>query len=148
MNNLFCDAIILLILIRLQMFKIRFGKCQIPESANVFWQMSCLHLLIQVSKCPVGTWQKASGQKSDKLEVRGSSIKLAPQIAPHISKVPKSAVSVFSLDSGKLLKDATNGVYFHMENFWQTFAFGTSTCNEWITRIPHSHLQHLDVRGL
>ena len=83
MNNLFCDAIILLILIRLQMFKIRFGKCQIPESANVFWQMSCLHLLIQVSKCPVGTWQKASGQKSDILAVRGSSIMLDDTSPPN-----------------------------------------------------------------
>ena len=83
MNNLFSDAIILLILIRLQMFKIRFGKCQIPESANVFWQMSCLHLLIQVSKCPVGTWQKASGQKSEILAVRGSSITLDDTSPPN-----------------------------------------------------------------
>ena len=57
---------------------------------------------------------------------------LATQIAPHISKVPISAVSVFSLDRSKLLKDATNGVYVLMGIIWPTPAKTSATCNKWV----------------
>ena len=68
---------------------------------------------------------------------------LAPQYGPYISKVPFSAVSVFSPDNSNLPKHATNGVYILMIKFWRTIAFELANCNEWSKRICHIHLQHL-----